>query len=583
MAGGLFYSSISSPIVQAASLSPAILKGVLGDPLGNSELFSLGVASGDPSASSVTLWTRLAPDPLGSSDGGMGGAPVPVQFDLATDPAMINIVATGDLTSLAENGHAVHADVYGLASDTWYYYRFRALGETSRIGRTRTFPSASDPTEHMQFALASCQNYRDGYFTAYRDMLNHDIDFVLHVGDYIYENGSSQYDVLPGRNHENFEAFSVEHYRRRYAQYRLDADLQDAHAQFPFLVTWDDHEVDNNYAGLIAEENSPTQGVDLFVRRLNAYKVYAETMPLRPQNRQLGSGGLEIFRRLDFGDLASINILDTRQYRTDQPGEDSWVSADPDSAVLEQVLRQTIFDKAGMENDSCTMLGAYQESLLKQSLTFSNAHWNILAQQLVMSPFNQRRAIEATYLYSSGTPVELKENIQLAISRVSDILNADFWDGCAAARNRLLNDLDTVRPNNPVVLSGDFHSAWASHLHKNPTDTGTDLLAVEFVATSISAAFGNIDPRAADFVFKKCLPENQHIEYFNGLYRGYSLCDVTRERWQTHHRIVQGNKWSPDPTALVPKADSIVTTESVYEIASGFSQPGSGERLKKIL
>ena len=189
----------------------------------------------------------------------------------------------------------------------------------------------------MRFALASCQNYRDGYFTAYADMALQDIDFVVFVGDYIYENGARPDPVAPGRNHEDFEAFSVERYRRRYAQYRLDDDLQDVHARVPFLVTWDDHEVDNNYAGLEAEALSPTQGLDFFVRRLHAYKAYAETMPLRPENRVLTQGGLPIFRKLSFGTLAAIHMLDTRQYRSDQPAGDGFGSTDPDAYLRRRV------------------------------------------------------------------------------------------------------------------------------------------------------------------------------------------------------------------------------------------------------
>lgn len=564
-----------------ALAAPTVLHGSLGGSEVQSDLFTLGVASGDPTDHSVVLWTCLAPDPL--NGGGMPRDPVPVSYEVATDSGMSDIVLFGQVIALAENGHTVHADVVGLPPNTWFYYRFQALGKFSRVGRTRTFPSPLQRTEHLRFALVSCQNYKDGYFTAYRDMLGLGVDFVVHVGDYIYENGRRESDVAPGRNHEDFEAFSVEDYRRRYAQYRLDPDLQNIHANVPFLVIPDDHEVDNNYAGLAAEELSPTQGIDFYVRRLNAYKVYSEQMPLGADSREIRQGGLRLFRRFSFGDLANFNMLDTRQYRSDQPAKDGYGSTDPDAVVLEQVVRESVFDDFGLMDPSCTMLGAAQEHLLQQSLATSGAHWNVLAQQVMVGPFDLRRSIETMFLYNEDTSDVVKQAIQTAISRVDGISNMDFWDGCPAGRERLLEDLDVLRPSNPIILSGDFHSAWASHVFGGGEDPDGALLAVEFLCTSISSAFGGLDPRPADFVYRQCLPDNPHVAYFNGLYRGYSLCDVTRERWQTHHRIVYGNRWSADPNALVPMPDSPVTTDAVYEIASGFNAIGSAERLRKIL
>ena len=235
----------------AASLAvaPAFLRSARGDSLHiNSSLFALGVVSGDPASRSVVIWTRLAPEPLNS--GGMPYRPVPVTWRVATDYGMTNVIREGLTVALPRHGHAVRVVVHNLPSDGWFYYRFEALGEHSRVGRTRTFPDHRDHAERMRFAVVSCQDYTQGFYTAYRDMLDKELDFVLHTGDYIYEDGPVATPVRPGRNHLGGEIFTVEDYRNRYAQYRLDPDLQAVHAALPFLVTWDEHEVDNNYAAM---------------------------------------------------------------------------------------------------------------------------------------------------------------------------------------------------------------------------------------------------------------------------------------------------------------------------------------------
>jgi len=285
--------------------------------------FSLGVASGDPWESGVVLWTRLAPDPL--NGGGMPAQPVPVKWEVATDDRMQKVVAKG--TAMAEPawGHSVHVEVSGLKPARWYWYRFTVDAGSSSIGRTRTAPETSARNDQFRFAFASCQHYETGFYAAYRHMSDEDLDLVIHLGDYIYEGRPVDGRV---RKHNSPEIKSLDDYRNRYALYKSDPLLRRAHESFPWALVWDDHEVDNNYAGLIAEDNAPVE--EFAARRARAYQVYYEHMPLRKSVLR-GGGGVEIYRRLTYGNLAGIYMLDTRQYRTDQPCGDGRKPACPES------------------------------------------------------------------------------------------------------------------------------------------------------------------------------------------------------------------------------------------------------------
>jgi alkaline phosphatase D len=487
-----------------------------------SGLFTLGVCSGDPGDDGFVLWTRLAPDPL--EGGGMGPEPVDVLWEVATDPDLDNVVQAGLVTAFAEHGHAVRVNVRGLASDAWFYYRFSALGEQSRIGRSRTFPSPLDGgVGRMRFALASCQNYEDGFYAAHRDMVAQDLDFVLHVGDYIYEYAASP-NVPQARRHIGAECETVADYRNRYALYRLDPNLQDAHAAYPFIVTWDDHEVDNNYAGPNAEDD---QAATRFrQRRANAYQVYRETMPLSPSVRLRGDH-LHIFRRLQFGDLATLHVLDTRQYRTDQPCGDAL------PAFESRCLRE-------INSPAATMTGAAQEAWLYDGLRRSTSTWNVLAQQVMM----------------------MEWDIAL-IDRSRGTYNPDAWDGYRVMRRRLLDFLATERPNNPVVLSGDIHSAWAADLKPDFGDDNSPVVASEFVCTGVTSGFIELLAPLVDLTLAN---NNEHIRYFEGRRRGYCLCEVTAERWTTHFRAVESTS---DPHFTVPHPDLDLETIASFSIEAG--------------
>ncbi len=277
--------------------------------------FTSGVASGDPSPNGFVLWTRLAPEPL--QGGGLSDEVFQLTWEVATDDSMKRVVASGTTLATPQLGHSVHVEVDGLPADRWYWYRFRCGDAESPIGRTRTFPLAHAMPDRLRFAFASCQHYEQGYFTPFEHMRSEDIDLVVHLGDYIYEYEGKENRV---RKHAGKEIVSLDDYRNRYAQYRSDSMLRDIHAHCPWLVVWDDHEFDNNYAGDISEESSVTKQ-EFLERRANAYQAYYESMPLRATSLPTGPNML-LYRRLRFGQLAEFNLLDTRQYRSDQPNGD---------------------------------------------------------------------------------------------------------------------------------------------------------------------------------------------------------------------------------------------------------------------
>ncbi|HZF30100.1 MAG TPA: alkaline phosphatase D family protein [Gammaproteobacteria bacterium] len=576
-------------------IAPAFLRGMRGDAWAEgTSLFPLGVASGDPDEHSVVLWTRAALDPL--AGGGLPNEPIAVGWQVALDPGMRRIVKQGVAVARPEVGHTVRLLVGGLPADQWLYYRFvgqgKYRGQSSRVGRTRTFPHA-DPlrrfrqsggehcrTEDMRFAVASCQHFIAGYYPAWADITAQDLDFVVFVGDYIYEDGSPS--PLPGRSHPPVEIFSVADYRNRYALYRLDAHLQDAHARFPFIVTPDDHEVDNNYAGLVAEEGAPYQGAAFAERRKNAYQVYAETMPVRTL---LASDGddFQVFRRLQFGDLADLHVLDTRQFRTDQPAEDGFGTTDADTdpvtaGILEQgVFHEKLFDAAGILDEHATLMGGRQELWLALNLLRSRSKWNVIAQQVMLMPWNLRETGKLV-AQAGGAPPQ----ILAAIGTLDNILNMDAWDGYRRARERLLAILGRVRPPSPVVITGDIHSAWAANLFADFGDAAnSDVVAVEFVGSSITSTFSTVDPRPTHGAVRAGLPDNPHIRYFNGLYRGYCLCEVDRNEWRTLYRAVGSPADLMDPSqfAFIPMEGDPLFTDAVASIPRGFNRRGEPETL----
>lgn len=327
--------------------------------------FTLGIASGDPLPTAVVLWTRLAPKPL-ESDGGMPDRRVPVQWRVATDERMNNVVERGTAHARAEHAHSVHVDVTGLEPNTEYYYQFETTPDfTTSIGTAKTAPAAGEAIDEFTVAFASCQNYPTGYYTAHRDMAEEDLDLVIHLGDYIYEGGAQG---PLGRGHEPAcEVTTLPEYRIRYAQYKSDPDLQAAHAASPWLVTWDDHEVKNDYADATHPSAPPEEFLQ---RRADAYKAFWEHMPLRTDRIPDGPN-LPLYRRFTFGELVEFSVLDTRQYRDD-------IIYGEDEEMTDGYYPSSL-------NSSRTLLGDEQEHWLLDGLDDSTAQWDVLAQQVIFA------------------------------------------------------------------------------------------------------------------------------------------------------------------------------------------------------
>jgi alkaline phosphatase D len=478
--------------------------------------FSLGVASGDPLPDGVVIWTRLAPDPL--NGGGMPlDSSVEVSWQVADDEDFTSVTREGTVLARPELAHSVHVEVDGLQPAREYFYRFTVPDGTSsvasRTGRTKTAPAFGASVAQMAFAFVSCQQYEHGYYTAYRRMAEQeDLDLVVHLGDYIYEYGPNQY-VAPGGNvraHSGSEIITLANYRNRHAQYKTDTDLQAAHARFPWVVTWDDHEVENNYADEIPELGSQTPTREAWLkRRAAAYQAYYEHMPLRRSSIPAGPD-MRLYRRLNYGNLAQVNVLDTRQYRTDQPATESQ-----------------------RKDPARTLTGAGQESWLLNGLAASGATWNVLAQQVF---FAQR-------------------DLDTSSARR---WNVDAWDGYVGSRNRILNFVRDRSIKNPVVLSGDVHNNWACDLKANFNKPRSQTLGVEFVGTSVTSGGDGADTSTSQQAIVK---HNPHIKFFNGQ-RGYVRCRLTPTEWRADYRVL--------PYVKQPGAQ--ISTRTSFKVTAG--RPG---------
>ncbi|MEA2585909.1 MAG: alkaline phosphatase [Thermomicrobiales bacterium] len=481
-------------------------------PFTNAYPFALGVASGDPLPDGVVLWARLAPDPL--NGGGMPPEPVEVRWEIARDESFDAMVQQGSATATPEFGHSVHVDVTGLDPGREYFYRFLANGEISPTGRTKTAPAAGTLSDRLRFGFASCAHWEHGYFAAYRHLAREDLDLILFQGDYIYEYGPNN-DYQSGGGTEPVRLFAgsdvittLEDYRVRHAQYKTDPDLQEAHQLFPWVATWDDHEVANDYAGILPVQGDPTD--NFLARRAVAYQAYYEHMPLRPESMPQGSD-LRLYRRLTFGTLAELAVLDTRQYRTDQSCGNT-VGPRCDAAL----------------DPAATMTGPEQERWLLERLGTSQARWKIISQQTMMA------------------------ELAVKVLGPDTLFNDDQWDGYPLARNRILGHIRDAEIANAVVLSGDVHSAWVNDLKADFADPASPTVATEFVCSSVTA----INPIGGRLAL--LLATNPHIKFLD-LRHGYTVCDVTPSRWQTDYRAVKD----------VTKADAPVETIGSFVVEDG--------------
>jgi len=451
--------------------------------------FSLGVASGDPLPTSVILWTRLAPRPL--EGGGMPMAPVEVGWELARDRLFGKVEQKGTAVAFPDLGHSVHVEVNGLEPAREYWYRFRAGQETSQVGRTKTAPAEGAPVDRLRFAVCGCSHWEQGYFTGYRRLAEEGFDFVFHTGDYIYEarvdGGQNDRRV---RQHLGSALHTIVDYRNRFAQYKTDEDLKAAHRSAPFVMSWDDHEVANDYAGDIVDGGTPPE---LFVlRRAAAYQAYYEHMPLRASAFPSGSH-MRIYRRLHFGDLIDFSVLDTRQWRSDQAcgGGNKTGCAEA-------------FDPGR------TMLGAEQERWLFDNLATARARWTVIGQQV----------------YSFAR--------DMARANPSGRYAMDKWDGYVAARSRLYARLKETKAPNPVVLSGDVHLHFGADLKADFANSRSETVGVEFTNTSLSADGDGADVAANWDAIKN---DNPHITYHSGR-RGYIACTATPATMQADFKVL---------------------------------------------
>jgi alkaline phosphatase D len=462
--------------------------------------FTLGIASGDPSADGFVIWTRLAPEPL-HPWGGMTIAPVPVRWEIADDPDMKRPIRSGEAIARIELAHSLHVEIDGLEPGRDYFYRFRSGDTESPIGRARTLPAPGADVAQLRFAAAGCQQWEGGFFTAWRRIAEENFDFVFHYGDYIYEYRTVAVDrnnrplprVMPG---EFAACYSVVDYRRRYALYKTDPDLQAAHASCPFLPSFDDHEVTDNWAADTDPKNTPPEA--FLFRRAAAFQAWYEHMPVRRNMVPRGPDVLA-YRNFRVGTLADMAVLDTRQYRSKQPCGDG-IKANCKEA----------------DEPSRTMTGEAQERWLAALVGAGHAKWQVLAQQVLFAPLDWR-----SFPWSRAT--------EAGAGRM------DAWDGATAARERVLNMFRAFPAANPVVLSGDAHMASALELNDDRNGAKPRCLGVEFLGTSISSGgdgsptFANAGALGAD---------NPHLKFI-GNERGYTRHIVTPKLWQADFRVLE--------------------------------------------
>ena len=492
------------------AVAPAVVGRAAERRVWRSDPFSLGVASGSPSPDGFVLWARLAPEPENydpEMPAGMSGPSVPVAFEVATDPEMRRIVKRGTTIADAQLGYSVHLEVAGLKPHQTYWYRFMSGDARSAVGRATTLPAAASAPESLRFGFVSCSNYEHGYFAAYRHLADENPELVCFLGDYIYEYADTRPNAdIVRRHNKDEEAETLADYRNRYAQYRLDPDLRHLHAVTTALMTWDDHEVQNDYANA-ASEDFEEPAVFLH-RRAQAYQAYYEHMPLRSSAHPEGAS-MRLYERYPYGDLVEFSVIDGRQYRS------------------REACYRPGFGGGHLEsNESCperldedrSMIGQAQERWLFDGLAKSRARWNVIAQDVLMAQLKGRD--------ESG----------------ASVFSTDDWDGYPASRKRLIQHMHESGVANPVVIGGDIHSYWTNDLKLDFDDPSSPTVATEFVGTSITS---HPPPYEA---LARALPDNPHVRFMESRMRGYVSVELGRERMTTRLRTISNAR---DPDASV--------------------------------
>ncbi|WP_286693890.1 alkaline phosphatase D family protein [Spongiibacter sp. UBA1325] len=456
--------------------------------------FEHGVASGDPLDDRVILWTRATPALGHTGD-------ITVLCEIAEDPSFERIVLSETLSSNANRDYTVKFDAAGLLADRRYWYRFKGADSSSPVGRARTLPLPGQYTDRLRFAVCSCSSYPHGYFSVYRMMANRaDLDFVMHLGDYIYEYGQDEYGDHPERLLDPaHEIVSLDDYRRRYALYRRDVDLQATHATHSFVTVWDDHETTDNSYKDGANNHNEGEG-DWFERKRLAIQAYFEWLPIRPPTASQDS----IYRAFRFGDLADFVMLDTRL-----EGREKQLDNPVDPARIEQR----------------DLLGQTQKDWFKNQLAVSQGIWKFVGQQVM---FAQLQILELQRLLPGVPTNDFSPLIAV---------NMDQWDGYPTEREEILDFIDEQGIQNTVILTGDIHTSWANEVYKSSAILTSGVLdeplAVEFVTSSITSP--GFPDGAAELVSAVLPVANPHMKYTDLKNKGFILMDVTRERTQAEY------------------------------------------------
>jgi len=486
----IFLAALAASASAGAGALPAVPAGA-----GNAGYpFSLGVASGSPLPNAVVIWTRILHDPLNAA--AMPRLAFAVRWEVAEDERFSRIVARGMANAAPQLAHSVHVDVTGLSPARWYWYRFMLGDAVSPLGRTRTAPAADTMPDQLKLAVASCQHWEFGTYAAHRHIAAASPDLVAFLGDYIYEWGPYQ-PRHPKSAVRSHESFTLADYRNRYAQYKSDRDLQAAHHAAPWIVTWDDHEVANDYANDRDERLNPK----FLERRAAAYQAFYEHMPVRLVLPKPGDfANMRIYQRYDWGRLARFHVLDDRQYR-------AWQACPPAGrGGSSSVVRRQC---AALGDTQRTMLGEVQQRWLDDGLKSSRARWNILAQQTLMA-----------------------QNSQVPFKSEGDTrIWTDGWDGYPMARRRLLDGLAISKASNPLILSGDVHSFFAAEISRDPArprSGANPVLATEFCGTSITS------PSRPQSRTEQYVAMNPSIKYGRSDKRGFMLLNITPAATTTH-------------------------------------------------
>jgi alkaline phosphatase D len=451
--------------------------------------FQLGVASGDPTPSGAILWTRLAPNPL-DERGGMGDERPVVRWEVAEDESFTRIARRGQATATPELAHSIHISVDGLRADRWYFYRFVSGDAVSDVGRLRTAPP-DNAEASLRFAFASCQHYEQGLYTSLQHLAAEDIDLAVHLGDYIYETAGVDNRV---RKHSgaNREITTLTDYRMRYAQYKSDPALRAAHARCPWIVIWDDHEVDNNYATFTNPDTTMTLDA-MRARRAAGYQAWWENQPVRI-SRSAQWMNLKIYRTTAWGRLARFWAVDDRQYRTDQ------ACGDGNKAI----------PCGDWDDPKRAMLGPQQEKWFVDGIGRSSSRWQVFAQQVVLAPPDEQ-------------------------PKAGDRVDMDKWSGYPAERDRVLAAIAERAPNRTVVLTGDIHNNWVYDVRRGFDQRERPIIAAEFVGTSLSSGGDGADTIAR--INDQYLADHPSLKWANNR-RGYVVCSVSRDEWRADYRTV---------------------------------------------